>query len=129
MKEQHGVPLFVRDTIRFDRPGTATAEQQGQYPSNRYRTPPGSIHRAGHSLNHHPEDVPYTTDDATPQAARQQRQRPHPQVFADADYGDEPTARSYTTARRLDRNPLETRKLPDRRFDAGRLLRALTEIT
>jgi len=44
--------------------------------------------------------------------------------LADADYGGEPRReRSHTTtARRLDRNPLETRQLPDRRLGAGWLL-------
>lgn len=64
------------------------------------------------------------TDDVPSQTARHQRQqRPCPPEFDDADYGYESrSARSRTTARRLDQNPLETRKLPDRRFDAGRLL-------
>jgi hypothetical protein len=117
MNEQHGVPLFTADVIRFDQ----TRQQGGSSTSDRYRTPAGSIHRAGHSINHHPEDVSYLTDDFTPQTARSQR--PRLPVFADADYGEAPRrAHSHTTARRLDQNPLETRKLPDRRFTASRLL-------
>jgi hypothetical protein len=44
--------------------------------------------------------------------------------MADADYGEEVRSEwpRTTTARRLDRNPLETRQLRNRRFDAGRLL-------
>jgi hypothetical protein len=56
---------------------------------------------------------------------RQLRPRSSIPVVADADYGVEELrrARSYTTARRLDRNPLETRDLSARRrFDAGRFL-------
>jgi hypothetical protein len=120
MKEQHGVPLFTGDVIHFDHSRTATTAQSGgPSTSNRYRTPAASIPRAGHSLQHHPEDAPYLTGDVPPRAARY-----HPPVMADADYGEE--ARSgrprTSTARRLDRNPLETRQLPDRRFDAGHLL-------
>ncbi|MGH2495091.1 MAG: hypothetical protein ACRDIV_10350 [Ktedonobacteraceae bacterium] len=116
MKEQKGVPLSTGGVIRFDQPG-------GSSTSDRYRVPAGSIHRAGHSINHHPEDVPYSTDDFTPQIARSQRQ-PRPAVFADADYGDDTPRRtqSHTTARRLDRHPLETRVLPRRQVRSGRVL-------
>lgn len=121
MNEQHGVLLYTEDVIRFDQPRT-TAQQGGPSTSNRYRVPPGSIHRAGHSIQHHPEDVPFLTDAVPPHAARQ-RQRPRSDVLDDADYGGEPgRARSRTTVRRLDHNPLETRKLPARRFTASRLL-------
>lgn len=122
MKEQHGVPLFTGDVIRFDHSRASTTAQQGQPASNRSPTPLASIPRAGHSLHHHPEDTPYLTGAVPPRAARYQR--PYPPVLADADDGGEPRReRSHTTtARRLDRNPLETRQLPARRFDAGRLL-------
>jgi hypothetical protein len=125
MKEQKGVPLYTEDVIRFDQPRAATTAQHGVSSTpNRSRTPPASIPRAGHSINHHPEDTPYLTNDFISQSAHHQRQqRLRAPVFADADYGeDEPKPRSYTTTRRLDHNPLETRKLPARRFDAGRLL-------
>jgi hypothetical protein len=123
MKEQHGVPLFTGDIIRFDHSRAVTSAQPGGLStSNRSRTPPTTIPRAGHSLHHHPEDAPYLTDAVPPRAARSQR--PHPPVLADADHTDEPRRERSptTTARRLDRNPLETRQLPDRRFGAGRLL-------
>jgi hypothetical protein len=120
MNEQKGVPLFTGDVIRFDQ----TRQPGASSTSNRYRAPAGSIHRAGHSIHHHPEDVPYLTDDFTPPVARSQRQQQqHPPVFADADYGEAPRrARSHTTARRLDQNPLETRVLPRRQSNTGRLL-------
>jgi hypothetical protein len=123
MKEQHGVPLYVEDVNRFDQPrATTTAQQGGPSTSNRYRVPPGSIHRAGHSIQQHPEDVLFLTD-AVPLHAARQRQRPRSDVFDDADYGGEPgRARSHTTVRRLDHNPLETRDLSARRFTASRLL-------
>ncbi len=119
MNEQKGVPLYTGDVIRFDQ----TRQVGGSSTSTRYRAPAGSIHRAGHSIHHHPEDVPYLTDDFTPPVARSQRS-PRPPVCDDADYGiDAPgRARSHTTARRLDRNPLETRVLPRRHRDTGRLL-------
>ena len=123
MKEQHGVPMFTGDVIRFDNSCTAsTAQFGGPSTSNRSRTPPTSIPRAGHSLHHHPEDAPYLTGAVPPRAARYQR--PYSPMLADADYADESRRERTptTTARRLDRNPLETRQLPTRRFDAGRLL-------
>jgi hypothetical protein len=96
MKEQQGVPLFPGEAIRFNQPraATTTAPSGRQAPASRSR----DILRA----------------------TRSQR----PPVFADADYGEEESrhARSPTTVRRLDRNPLETRVLPRRRFDAGRWL-------
>lgn len=59
----------------------------------------------------------------SPRKRRDPTQRPRLPVFADADYGDEPRrTRPHTTARRLDQNPLETRVLPRRQFNAGRLL-------
>lgn len=118
MKEQKGVPLFTGDVIRFDQP-------DGSSPSNRYRVPVAGFHRAGHSVNHHPEDAPYLTDESTSQGTHSQRQPRYPSpVFAGADYGaDLPRrASSHTTARRLDRHPLETRVLPRRQFHSGRLL-------
>ncbi len=122
MKEQKGVPLYTEDVIRFDQPrATTTAQSGGQPTSYGYRTPPGSIHRAGHSINHHPEDAPHLTDAVSSQAAQYRRSRLP--VFDDADYGDAPRrAHSHTTTRRLDQNPLETRVLPARRFASGRLL-------
>ncbi len=48
------------------------------------------FHRAGHSINHHPEDAPYLTD--------QRKKDPNPLVLADdLDYPGEPT-RSRTSA-------------------------------
>lgn len=119
MNEQKGIPLSTADVIRFDQP----RQSGGSSTSNRYRVPAGSIHRAGHSIHHHPEDVPYQTDDFTLKATRPQRQ-PRSPMFADADYGEEEPRRAYshTTARRLDRNPLETRVLPRRQVNSGRVL-------
>jgi hypothetical protein len=101
MKEQRGVPAYTGEVIRFDQPSSR------------------DIHRAGHSIQHHPEDEPYLTGEMPRRATRSQR----PPALADADYAtEEPRrARGHSTARRLDRNPLETRVLP-RRFDAGRFL-------
>lgn len=122
MKEQKGVPLFTGEVIRFDQPGPATTTHSGrQAPASRSR----DIPRAGHSIHHHPEDEPYLTDEVPLRAARSQhQQRPRPSMLADTDYEQEEPRRawSHTTARRLDRNPLETRVLPRRRFDTGGLL-------
>jgi hypothetical protein len=122
MKEQQAVSLFAGDVIRFNQPrATTTAPSGKQVPISR----PRDIPRAGHSIHHHPEDEPFLTGEVSLRAAGSQgQQRPRPPVLADADYGEEEPrrTRSHTTARRLDRNPLETRVLPRRRFDAGRLL-------
>lgn len=109
MKEQHGVPVSTRDVIRFDQP--------------RQR----DIHRAGHSIHHHPEDEPYMTGEMPQRrASRSQEspQRTRPPVLADTDYDAEAPRRTrgHSTARRLDRNPLETRVLPPRRARTGRFL-------
>lgn len=105
MKEQHGVPVSARDVIRFDQPR------------------PRDLHRAGHSIQHHPEDEPYLTGEMPLRASRSQQQ-PRLPVLDETDYStEEPRrARGHSTARRLDRNPLETRVLPRRRLEAGRFL-------
>jgi hypothetical protein len=107
MKEQRGVLVSMGDVIRFQQP----------------RDP----HRAGHSIQHHPEDEPYLTGEValrTARAPHQPRARASVPVVADVDDGQKEPRRAslHTTARRLDRNPLETRDLSARRLDPGRLL-------
>src|SRR5260370_14013681 len=110
MKEQHGVPLFPQDVIRFDHSRTATTAQPGgPSTSNRSRTPPTSIPRAGHSIHHHPEDTPFLTDAVPPRAARSSE-------FAEADYGSEQrSTRSRTSAVRYDQPEQTTRRLDPKR--------------
>src|SRR6266852_5542258 len=71
----------------------STGNVQQRHPVPPRRSATVDAHRAGHSINHHPEDVPYIT-------AQKQRYPDNPLDLADGlDYPDERT-RIPTSARR-----------------------------